>query len=47
MGVIDVTWRSVRLCVKTVKDSSRELPKTRPGVGSYGIYFENLEALSI
>jgi hypothetical protein len=47
LGVIDATWGSDRLCIKTVKDSRRELLDTRPGVGYYGICSENLEGLSI
>ena len=45
--MIDVIWGSDRLYVKTVKDSRRELTETQPGVGSYGIFSKNLEALSI
>jgi hypothetical protein len=47
LGVIDVTWGSDCLCVKTIKDSNRELPNTRPEVDYCGICSENLEALSI
>jgi hypothetical protein len=47
LGVIDVTWGSDRLCVKTVKYSHRELPDTRPEIGYCDICSENLEALSI
>jgi hypothetical protein len=47
LGVIDVTWGSDRLCIKTVKDSRRQLPDTRPGVGYCSICSKSLEALSI
>jgi len=47
LGVIDVTWGSDRLCVKTVKDSHKDLLDIWPEVDYYGICFENLEALSI
>jgi len=43
----DAIWGSDRLCVKTVKDSRRELPDTQPGIGYCGVCSENLEALSI
>jgi hypothetical protein len=47
LGVIDVTWGSDHLCVKTVYDSRRELIKTRPKVDYCGVCYENLKALSI
>ena len=45
--MIVITWGSDRLCVKTVKDSSRELPNIQPKVDYRGICLTNLEALSI
>jgi len=47
LGVIDVTWGSDRLCVKTVKDSCRELPSTWPRFDYCGNFSKNLEALLI
>jgi hypothetical protein len=47
LGMIDVTWGSDHLCVKTVKKSHKELLDTRPGLDYCGNCFENLEALSI